>query len=315
MSALVDCGRCASPLEAEDLRCAVCALPVPAVEDAPRRPEVQIVRCDGCGAAMSYDVRVRAPRCAFCDSIAHVETPEDPVEQAEEMLPFRVTPDEARRALRSWLGGLGFFRPPDLRDAARLEALTPMLFVAWVVDVEATVSWTADSRRGAGPSGWAPRSGQRELDVDGLLVSASRGLSADEVVQLAPHYDLGTATAPRALDGVIQECFDLQRSAARRVIARGVHEVADGRAASWVGPGPIRNLRVAPLVRKLRSRRCALPVHVVAYRYGDRVYRAVVHGQDARCVIGTAPWSWLRIALVVGAVLGLGLLGLALALA
>jgi hypothetical protein len=48
---------------------------------------------------------------------------------------------------------------------------------------------------------------------------------------------------------------------------------------------------------------------VLAYRYRQRLFRAVVHGQEVSQVIARAPYSWARIALAVAAgLLGIGLL-------
>jgi hypothetical protein len=42
---------------------------------------------------------------------------------------------------------------------------------------------------------------------------------------------------------------------------------------------------------------------VLAYRYHGKAYRALVHGQDASCVMGVAPLSVWKIVLVVLAAL------------
>ena len=65
------CTRCASPLEIEDLRCAVCALPTPVLTESERPDEVvaQILRCHGCGAGVRYSAEAQAPRCDFCGSV------------------------------------------------------------------------------------------------------------------------------------------------------------------------------------------------------------------------------------------------------
>jgi len=69
---------------------------------------------------------------------------------------------------------------------------------------------------------------------------------------------------------------------------------------------------VAVLLQQLETRRLALPSYVLAYRYRRSLYRAIVHGQDARCVFGKAPLSIGKIALVIVLVLlvVLGVLGI-----
>lgn len=306
------CGRCGSPLEPEDLRCAVCFLPVPAGAAAVERVVARILRCDGCGAALTYDVDAKAPKCAFCGSVAHLEESEDPIDGADAYLPFRVDPETARAALKRWLGSLGWFRPRDLASEATVAELTPLWWVGWTFDVEALVSWTADSNAGARRSAWAPHSGQVPLTVRQALVSASRGLTDDEVQKLAGHFDLGSAASePHPMAGAAIERFDVPRSSARRIIDRAVLEEARHHAKQFVPGSRLRKLAAAVLPRRLHTRRYAFPSYVLAYRYRGDLYRAIVHGQDPACVFGKAPWSVAKILLVVlGSAAALALLAL-----
>jgi hypothetical protein len=52
-------------------------------------------------------------------------------------------------------------------------------------------------------------------------------------------------------------------------------------------------------LKRLYTRRFAFPTYVLAYRYHDKLYRALVHGQDPRCTFGDAPYSIAKIAAVV----------------
>ena len=299
------CRRCKSPLEPEDLRCAVCALPVPFDPDAGVAEEVaQILRCNGCGAAVRYSAEVRAPRCDFCDSVMEVETPEDPIEQAEQFLRFSVSDDEARRALSSWLGGLGFFRPSDLQARAAVDALKPLWWAGWIFEAEGTMCWAADSNAGSRRSRWAPHSGECSLSVRNVVVPASRGLTEDECEALIPRYDVANAAPqPEGHPKATVEQFAVQRSAARKIIRRALEAVAVARATEQAPGTSHRNVHVSVLPTRLGSRHYAFPAYVLAYRYKDELYRAIVHGQDARCVVGEAPWSIARIAMVAGTIL------------
>lgn len=299
------CGRCATPLESGDIRCAICSLPRPRAATATNAVAAEVLRCDGCGAAVEYDLRVQAPKCAFCGSLAHVERSHDPIEAAERFVPFRVAQPAAHQSLKAWLGTLGFFRPSDLASASTLERLTPLWFVGWSVDCEALVSWTADTNAGRGRSKWAPHAGQFPVKLRSLLVSASRGLSAGEVARLAPGFDLSSAQpAPHDMAGAVIERFDVQRSSARAVVSQGIEATAAAMAKPHLPGSASRKLKVAPLLRSFETTRFALPAWVLAYRYRGKVYRAVVHGQDARIVFGDAPRSYWKMLGVVAAVLG-----------
>jgi hypothetical protein len=267
----------------------------------PAQVEARVLRCGSCGAAVRYDIEARAPRCAFCGSVMHVEGVADPMEQTEWYLSFAVPPDAAREALRGWMRGLGFFRPSDLVAESTVEKLEPLYWVGWSFDGTARVSWTADSNSGSGRSDWAPHAGQLEVAFERVLVSASRGLSADETRALTPSYDLTrSAREPYGPEGMMLEQFDVQRSSARERIVDAAEHAALERVQGGAIPGSrFRNVRVAALLASLRTHRCAFPAYVLAYRYKGELYRAVVSGQNAACITGTAPYSVWKIAATV----------------
>lgn len=302
MASRAACGRCASPVELDDLRCAICGLctePTSA-DELPARSLAKILRCKGCGAALAYDVEAHAPKCAFCASVLELEQPTDPVEQADWTLPFAVTPEGALGMLRKWLDSLGHFRPSHLGREITLQSMQPLAWAAWIVDATALVSWAADSDAGSQRSRWAPHAGQTALDFTRLLISASRGLTSEETQRLARHFDLSHARPIAGRSEGAVERFEAQRSVARGQITRAIEATAAARLQEGVIPGStFRNVRVAVVLQRLVTRRVALPTYVMAYRYRGKAYRALVHGQDARLVFGDAPYSWGKIALAI----------------
>jgi hypothetical protein len=298
-----DCGRCASPLEVEDLRCPVCnQAALRTFHEDLDQTVVEVLRCRGCGAAVSYDVRVGEPACAFCGSVMKVEVPDDPMEQVQFLLPFTVEKPEAESAYRRWLEGLGWFRPGDLRQASRLESMTPLWWAGWVFDAAADVTWAADSNAGARRSDWAPHAGRTRMEFDDVVASASRGLAPEETAFLIPSYDLGSAEAapeePTA--GSTVEQFDLKRSSARERVRSFIRRTITDRLQRGTIPGNrFRNVHATAVLRGLTTRRFAFPSYVLAYRYRGRLYRVVVSGQDASRLMGTAPYSVAKILAVI----------------
>lgn len=306
------CRRCHVELADDDLRCPVCALATPA-NLAPVRVGASILRCEGCGAAVKYDAEAKAPRCGFCGATMRLEQPSDPIERAELMLPFAVAAADADGALRTWMRTLGFFRPKDLASEATIATLTPLHFCAWLVDTEAWISFTADSEAGSGRSDWAPHAGQLSMPFRNLMVPASRGLQHAECAKLAPHYPLEALrpASAKVEAGQLIEEFDVQRSMARRRVTEALETEAAARLQrERLIPGSrYRNVRVAALLRGLRTRRVLFPAYVLAYRYKGKPYRAIVHGTDLRCTFGDAPVSWRKvIALVLVAVAAIALI-------
>lgn len=288
------CSRCASPLEDGDLRCAVCALPVTTF--AMREPGPRILRCGRCSAAVGYDASVQAPRCTFCGESMFVEEPVDPIETAQLRVPFLVEQAQAEIALHNWLASRGWFAPRTLADEATLHALAPIAWAAWIVDARAEVTWTADSNRGAEKSVWAPHAGRAELEFADLLVPASRGLTKKEASRLV--YDLDAAIASSG-DDVAIERFDAQRSAARATVMTAIEAAAKTRIEAYIPGNRYRNVKVACLLEAYETRRVALPAYVMAYRYRERTYRAIVHGQRTGIVVGRAPLDWWKVGSVI----------------
>lgn len=300
------CQRCDCALEAEDLRCPICGLTAPPPpRTAVERARARVVRCDSCGAAVEYSVEAKAPRCDYCGSVTHVETTADPVEQAQHWLPFTVDTEAARGALMGFLGRGGFFRPSGLAQEASLESLRPVWWPAWMFDAGVDVSWTADSNAGSRRSDWAPHAGRTRFDFEGIPVPASRGLKVRECEALAPYYQRGSGQdTPHGPEGAHVERFEATRSGARRSVLEAVEDLAIERLQQGVIPGSrFRNIHVAVALFSLRTQRLALPVYVLAYRYRDKPYRVLVHGQDEQVVLGEAPISPLRVAAVILATL------------
>jgi hypothetical protein len=300
------CRRCASALEADDLRCPICGLTTPPKpHGAVEREQAKVVRCENCGAAMEYSAEAKAPRCDFCGSVTRVEMTSDPVEQAQGWVPFTVEPAAARAALMGFLGRGGFFRPSGLAEEAAVESLNPVWWPAWSFQAGVDVSWTADSDAGANRSDWAPHAGRTRFDFEHVAVPASRGLTLKECEALAPHYRRESVeAAPRGPEGAHVERFEAPRSGARRAVLEAVERLSRERLQQGVIPGRrFRNVHVAVALSSLHTTRLAFPAYVLAYRYKGKPYRVVVHGQDAGVVLGEAPISGWRVAAVVAGVL------------
>jgi hypothetical protein len=229
------------------------------------------------------------------------ETQEDPIDQADQFVPFKVGTDEAHEALRMFLGKGGFFRPKDLASRAALDSLRPMWWPGWRFNAQVEATWTADTDAGAHRSDWAPHAGATRLVLNNILVSASRGLTQAETQTLSPAYDLTQAKPqPEGPSDAQVELFDVTRSGARRQILAALEFTARERIARSALPGRRhRNLRTAVTLTGLDTAHYALPAYVLAYRYGKKLYRVVVHGQDPTCVLGEKPISWGKVAVTV----------------
>lgn len=297
MSAEALCHRCESELEAGDLRCPVCAAGRAADYEVPLVAQAKVLRCTDCNAVMKYDVQHQAAACPFCGAKLELERPTDPIEEAQEFVPFAVDRKQAQEAIRAWLTRKPFFAPGDLPTLARIDQAKPVLWAAWVVSGHSQVHLTADEQGKGHRANWGPAVMSFARPLQGLLVPATRGLTLEEIASLNV-FELGSAQASPP-PGVVLEDFGVTRSAGRAAIAQGVRQDAVA-TAMFNAHGRLRNAKVEVLLTKVRTRRVLLPAWVAAYRYRDKLYRVVVHGQSPSSVVGKTPLSWLRVLAAVG---------------
>lgn len=271
------------------------------------------VRCTKCGAISTLDPGVAASACAFCGTPAVVEAPADAeLVRPQGVLPFAIDRDDALNRFRAWLASL-WFRPNDLKRRARIDSVRGVYVPFWTFDAETVSQWRAESgtRRGSGNNArvdWRPVAGTLAHSFDDLPVPASRGLEGALARDLEPFpTDRLVAYAPDYLSGFLAEEYGTPLGQAW-ALAKSRMQATLYAACRHEVPGDLcRNLVVETAYSKLAYKSGLLPVWIAAYEYRGRSYRYAVNGATGKAG-GNAPWSALKIALAVAAILALVLL-------
>jgi predicted RNA-binding Zn-ribbon protein involved in translation (DUF1610 family) len=278
--------------------------------------ERKVIVCKRCGAHTTLDPHVSASSCAFCGTSAVVEAPANAaVVRPEGLLPFRITRDSALQSFRKWMHGL-WLRPNDLKSSSRINALQGAYIPFWTFDAATNSTWTAEAgyyyyvevgsgkdRRREQRVRWERASGALELFFDDVPVPASRGLDPSlcrgiepyptaELTQYNPSYLSGFLAEENAID--LPEALESAKERMRDEIRAA--------CANQVPGDTQRNLEVQSIFSALAYKNALLPVWVAAYDYKGKPYRFLVNGATGKCH-GTAPWSWIKITLLVMAIL------------
>ena len=286
-------------------------------------PQTKSITCRNCGATTDFEVTANVLKCAFCGSEQIIAQPSDPNRPAPEaVISFTVEEERARAAYREWLGN-GFFRPSDLTRVATLREIRAVYLPFWSFDARARSQWTAMSgrhryrtesyqafengqsvtrERQVQETDWFPASGAHEGDYAWELVSASKGLEQKWVDAIEP-FNFGELREFRAeylLGRGAEECA-LDRAQAEQVARQIVESKEQGECERLVAGDTHRDLRVSTTLDDVRARLLYLPVWLAAFHYKDKVYRFAVNGQTGT-VTGDAPTSYVKVAMVVGAV-------------
>ena len=149
---------------------------------------------------------------------------------------------------------------------------------------------------------WWPLSGIYRKYYSGFMVSASRGLPQQEALAIQP-YRLNTMMRyrPMYLAGWMSEEYSVSRESALAVTQQEFRNRERDAISNFL-PGDVQSgLSVQTDLDVGGSDLILLPVHVLSYRYNNKVYRFLVNGQTGK-VVGEKPWSSSRIAAVAIAV-------------
>ena len=320
----VPCGQCGAPLDRDDKFCPTCGT-VHATSIVPANAPVdqQHFRCQSCGAEVSLERSSRSFTCPFCDSNYVVEfAPQESGRQSPEfVIGFLVPPQQAAKLFQDWIGSGGLFRPSDLKLAQIVEKLRGVYLPFWSFSMLANSGWaanigehwwrtewytvtedgkTVEKSRQVQETEWWPLQGRHHNYYSGYLVSGSRGLSQRDTDQIQPfkleslkRYD------PSYLAGWLSEEYSIDRDAALVICEKEFRSREQQGIQQFMPGDTYSGLAVETQFSEQNSDLILLPVYLLTYRYGDKLYRFLVNGQTGK-IVGQKPVSKWRVLIAVG---------------
>lgn len=283
------------------------------------------LHCTNCGARLELAPALRTATCPYCASPSVVERPPTPDRPAVEyVLPLRQPEAEVRARVKKWLGARSLFAHSGLTRAS-VEELKGVYVPAYLYSAEArtrfsarigedypvTETYTTRDAQGRPvtrtrtriETDWHALQGERAEYLTDVLVTASRGLSNDELERLEP-FELRQLQRyrPALVSGWVAEEPALPPEEGRALASAECEALVERRLARFM-PGD----RTGGLDFRTRLEREALslvylPVWVSALRYDPErpPLRVLVNGQTGE-VVGRVPLSPWKIALAAAA--------------
>jgi DNA-directed RNA polymerase subunit M/transcription elongation factor TFIIS len=289
--------------------------------------ETVTFQCKQCGASTTLPEGQTTGRCAFCDCDIVVPKPANPdLIRPETLIPFKISKQVAVDTFKQWLSSL-WFVPSNLSRMASLAEIHGMYMPFWTFDGVASSRWSAMSgydyteteyytdndgnqcTREVTRTRWEPSSGEHECFYKDVLVCASRGLPPDFAKRLEPCNTVDHLQPYQAeyLSGWGAEEYAVQPQEAWQ---RGQVDMQhrEYMACDQQVPGDRHsNLNVATRLDQVTWKHCLLPVWIAAYRYNGKTYRFLVNGESGKAS-GEAPLSWVKITLLVLAIVAIAYL-------
>ena len=284
--------------------------------------ETRTTSCPNCAAEVAFDAGKHATECPFCATPVVVDTGTNRHIKPRAVLPFALTEDSARDAVKDWLGSL-WFAPNGVQDYARKGRRMQGIYVPyWTYDADTRSSYSGergtvyyvtetvirDGKREqvqVAKIRWRPASGRVARFFDDVLVLPKKYTDALEPWDLsalepyAPEYLAGFRAEAYAVS--LEDGFAEARSYMDRIIERDVK--------FDIGGDRQRVHSIDTRLSGLTFKHILLPVWLAAYKYRGKTYRFVVNGRTGR-VQGERPYSAIKITIaVILGVIAAGVIG------
>ncbi len=297
------------------------------LSDSEQTEEHLTVQCDDCGAETTTEPNVTARDCPFCGS--HIVSTASSTKHVKprSLLPFKVTHKEGRERFAKWIAGL-WFAPNSLKNVARQDdKLAGMYVPYWTYDSDTTSFYrgergehywetqhytarengkTVRKTRRVRKTRWYPASGTVWGSFDDVLILASDSLPRKYTERLEP-WDLQNLVPYKDeyLSGFRAESYHVD-------LGEGfdhARQVMDGHIRALVrrdiGGDEQRISSVRTQHANVTFKHILLPIWISAYRYKNKTYRFLINARTGE-VQGERPWSWVKIVLLVAAVVAAG---------
>lgn len=280
--------------------------------------QVRTLKCDVCGAAISFAGVELAKRCDFCGS-DHVreQAANANLIRPQSLVAFAIEEALARQKFQTWLGGL-WFRPNDLKKRAEVGEIAGVYVPYWTFDARVNSEWRAEAgyyyyvtenytanengkmvtrSRQVRKTRWEPAHGYRRDEYDDVLVAASKGLPQDIADELST-FDTRALQPydPRFLAGWRAEEYAVELREGWGRGAQKMEREQYARCGRDVPGDTHRSLSVRNQFSAETFKHVLLPLWIASYRYNEKPFRFLVNGQTGE-VRGRAPYSWVKIVL------------------
>lgn len=289
----------------------------------PDRIPPQEVRCDACGATVSFTGTLSSTECPYCASPiqredAHTAEHRVPVDG---VLPFQVDKKQAQQNLRRWVKSR-WFAPSDFKKKGVRGKFSGVYMPYWTFDTMTAVAYSGqrgehyyvtvgsgENERQERRTRWYPASGAFNRFFDDVMVCAGSGLKTTVTEALEP-WPIGKCLpfTQEALAGFFARTYDKPLDLGFTQAQQRIDAALQTDVRQRIGGDEQRISSINTEYQAITYKHLLLPVWLMAYRYNDKIFQVVVNAATGE-VQGERPWSWVKIAgAIVAALLVVALL-------
>ena len=279
--------------------------------------ERRSVQCQSCKAVMVFDPAKVGQNCEFCGSPALIDYTElkSPI-RPQSLLPFKVSQDQIRDGIRRWYASK-WFAPGALKHKAAVDQVKGLYIPYFTFDAQVHCPWDAEAgyyyyvsesftdsqgrpqTRQVRHVRWEPASGEIDHFFDDEPVPATKGINESLLRGVEPFPTSELVPYDTAfLSGFVVEHYQVVLVDA----AKSSRDQMNAHLMTLCGqqvPGDTqRNLEIHPDYSGLTFKHILVPVWLVTYLYGAKMYQIVANGCTG-VIAGQYPKSFWKIFFVV----------------
>jgi len=280
------------------------------------------VQCQSCKAVSVFAPDRVAQRCEFCGSPAIVpyEEIKSPI-RPQSLLPFRVADTSVREQIRRWYKSK-WLAPNALKSRALVDTVKGVYIPYWTFDAKVVCPWEADAghyyyttetyrdnkgnmqTRQVRHVRWEPASGLVNHFFDDEPIPGTRGVNQALLKQVEPFpTNELTSYDTSYLSGFVVEHYQVVLLEAAQASEAAMHQKLEAMCAAEVPGDTYRNLVIHPTFSDRTFKHILVPIWLLTYTYGARVFHVLVNGSTGR-MAGEYPKSfWKIFFLVVGIII------------
>lgn len=275
------------------------------------------VQCQSCKAVMVFEPDRVGQNCEFCGSPALVDYQEikSPI-RPQSLLPFKIAASDVRDRMRAWYRGR-WFAPGALKTRALVDQVKGMYIPYWTFDAQADCPWRAEAGyyyyvqeeyrdndgrtqvRQVQKVRWEPAAGRLSHFFDDEPVPGSRGIETGLLKGIEPFPTKELVPYDTAyLSGYVVEHYQVVLLDAARQAREDMNEELRELCAREVPGDTQRNLEISPTFTGETFKHILVPVWLLTYTYGSRVFQVVANGYTGG-IAGHYPKSPWKVAAAV----------------
>lgn len=235
--------------------------------------KAKVITCRGCGAKFLLLPNFLSGSCPYCQA-AYVESEaaEKQVILPQMLIPFRISINDVRDALRVW------FESEDIGGSPWVAVPRGLYLPVWTFDLGGQLNWTCKIKRG---NQWQPVSGVKVLIYSNIPVLATKNLH-EGLVSIIDSFDL-TKLIPydaRYLADWMTETYQISIGDAS-LTARSIVLAGEKEAIPSQYERPITDLSVNSSAMTVDTYKLILlPVWFTTYRVENETYQVAINGQN-----------------------------------